>query len=211
MYSNCFRCKLHISNTCQCLCQRTYFILNNLNYIWRVVMHLFINVTGQGEKKMDHIFRSKKSKKVRSSRVLKGLPDSCIAKKVYNELCPMNFYDFINWVTHAWELEQTFGLHNYSGDGTEFRAIRKSQLMWFFQNNWLVERNDHNRNPKLRTYSLFKTTFGLEPCLTIVKDPRYRNAITGFTLALTILTWKEVDNTNQRFHHNNDCVTSVVP
>ena len=178
MYLNCYTCKLHKSNTYQCLCQRPYFILNNLNYIWRVVMHLFINVIGQGEKKMDPIFRSKNHKNVRSSNVLKGFPDSCIAKQVYNELCPMNYCDFINWVKHAWQLVRTFGLHNYLGDATEFKAICKSQLMWSLQNNWLVERSDHNINPKLRTYSLFETTFGLEPYLTIVKDPRYRNAIT---------------------------------
>ena len=53
-----------------------------------------------------------------------------------------------------------------------------SQLKGSFQKNWLAEINDNNRNPKLRTYSLFKMTFGLEPYLTIMKDAHYRNAIT---------------------------------
>ena len=109
---------------------------------------------------------------------LKGLPESCIAKQVYNELCRMNCCGFINWVTHVQELARTYDLHNYIGEATEFKAICKSQLKGSSQNNWLAEINYHNRNPKLRTYSLFKMTFGLEPYLTIMKDPRYRNAIT---------------------------------
>ena len=109
---------------------------------------------------------------------LKGLPESCIAMQVYNEICRMNCCGFINWVTHVRELARTYYLHNYSGEATEFKAICKSQLKGSFQNNWLAEINDHNRNPKFRTYSLFKTTFGLEPYLTVMKDPRYRNALT---------------------------------
>ena len=90
----------------------------------------------------------------------------------------MNCCGFINWVTHVRELAWTYDLHNYSGEATEFKAICKSQLKGSFQNNWFAEISYHNRNPKLRTYSLFKMTFGLEPYLTIVKYPRYRNAIT---------------------------------
>ena len=89
----------------------------------------------------------------------------------------MNCCGFINWVTHVRELARTYNLHNYSGDATGFEALCKSQLKGSFQNNWVAEINDHNRNPKLRPYSLFKTTFGLEPYLTIMKDPRHKNAI----------------------------------
>ena len=108
----------------------------------------------------------------------KGWQKQGIAKQVCNELCRMNCCGFINGVTHERELARTYDLHNYSGDAIEFKAICKSQLKGSFQNNWLAELNDHNRNTKLRTNSLFKTTFGLEPYLTIMKDPHYRNAIT---------------------------------
>ena len=90
----------------------------------------------------------------------------------------MNCCGFINWVTLVRELGLTYDLHSYSGDATEFKAICKSQLKGTFQNKWFTEINDHNENLKLRTNSLFKKTFGLEPCLIIMKVPSYRNAIT---------------------------------
>ena len=43
---------------------------------------------------------------------LKGLPESCIAKQIYNELCQINYCGFINWVTHVRELARTYSLRN---------------------------------------------------------------------------------------------------
>ena len=53
-----------------------------------------------------------------------------------------------------------------------------TQLKGSFQNYWLFEIDDYNRNPKLKSYSLLKMTFGLGPYLTIVKGPHYIDAIT---------------------------------
>ena len=47
-----------------------------------------------------------------------------------------------------------------------------------FISNWCSSVRDLENNPILKTYSNFKVNFGLEPYLYLVRDRRYRKAIT---------------------------------
>ena len=110
---------------------------------------------------------------------LKGLPESCIAKQVCNELCQINYCGFINWVTHVRELAQRYGLHNYSRDSTECKDICKSRLRdpskttgWL---NWIItiETQNHENTLRLKRRLVLNNTpcgVSLEYAITMLRS-----------------------------------------
>ena len=56
-----------------------------------------------------------------------------------------------------------------------------------FISEWENDINDQNKYPSLRTYRIFKTKLEMEPYLYLVKNPKYRMAISKFRSSSHIL------------------------
>ena len=63
---------------------------------------------------------------------------------------------YINWVTHMREVARNYCLHDYSGDAADFKITCKSPIKRYYSNHLSAKITYHNRNPKLRTHSLFE-------------------------------------------------------
>ena len=61
---------------------------------------------------------------------------------------------------------------------THFKLTCKTHVRNSFIENWTHQINDIHTNPIVRTYAIFKHSFGLEPYLKQISNTRYRNAIT---------------------------------
>lgn len=107
---------------------------------------------------------------------LKDLPDTKVVKQVYNELYRLHQCGVKTWVTKACELAEQYEVDISSND-PNFKKYCKMTVSNCYKRNWLMEVTNTNRNPILRTYSLFKNEFGLEKYLGAFSDCRYRIAM----------------------------------
>ena len=82
-------------------------------------------------------------------------------------------------------MAHTYGVH-MSGNIVEFKMHCQSQVKEHFINEWHDGLSARER-PLLRTYRLFKSSFGPESYLFNVKDQRYRTAITKLRASSHIL------------------------
>ena len=109
---------------------------------------------------------------------LKSMNNECLVKQVYNELASLDELGFTTWVTKVHELGRILQFDIDSNlDNRNFDAHCKQHICNHFISNWRNSISDVNLCPKLRTYSLFKTSFYTEPYLYLVKEIKYRQAI----------------------------------
>ena len=118
-------------------------------------------------------------------RILK-LDDTHLVKKAYNSLYELHELGQENWCTHiknilsknqlqlAWE-EQYF-------DNNMMNTFRENLHKDFIEDN-LMQINDTNNNPKLRTYKLFKTQYKMEPHLLQPTNLNYTYALASFRIS----------------------------
>ena len=104
------------------------------------------------------------------------LPAHTLAKSVYSEFERLHHQGFETWVSKVHEMAHTYGVR-MSGNTMEFKMHCQSQVKEHFTNEWHDSLSARER-PLLRTYRLFKSSFGPESYLLNVKDQRYRTAIT---------------------------------
>ena len=106
-----------------------------------------------------------------------ALPDTKIAKQVYNELDKLHQCGVKTWVTKARELAEQYEV-DISSNIYNFKKYCKITISNCYKHRWLFEVTNLSRNPILRTYSMFKTEFRFEKYLEAITDCRYRTAMT---------------------------------
>ena len=105
------------------------------------------------------------------------LPDTKIAKQVYNELGNLHQCGVKTWVTKARELAEQYEV-DISSNIHNFKKYCKITISNCYKHRWLFEVTNLSRNPILRTYAMFKTEFCFEKYLEAITDCRYRTAMT---------------------------------
>ena len=98
------------------------------------------------------------------------LPAHTLAKSVYSELERLHHQGFETWVSKVHEMAHTYGVR-MSGNTVEFKMHCQSQVKEHFINEW-HDRLSARERPLLRTYRLFKSSFGPESYLFNVKKTK---------------------------------------
>ena len=106
------------------------------------------------------------------------MPNDCMMRKAYNALFQLHSQGFRTWVSRVCELAEYYGIRDILFDRENFKQKCKLAIRQRYQNNWLHNINNTEEHPVLRTYKTIKTEFKLEPYLRLVKDFKYRHAIT---------------------------------
>ena len=79
-----------------------------------------------------------------------------IVKQVYNELNKLHQCGVKTWVTKACELAEQYQV-DISSNIQNFKKHCKMTVSNCYKHSWLSEVTNINRNPILRTYTMFKT------------------------------------------------------
>ena len=108
-----------------------------------------------------------------------SVPDNMLVKKVFLELKRLHEAGFKTWFSRVCDLGQTYNL-DVLNTSFNFKSgkIYKVLVTNKYKEHWAEGIKDIERNPILRLYSNIKFNFGLENYLLLVKDYRWRNAIT---------------------------------
>ena len=104
------------------------------------------------------------------------MPADTIAKHVYEEMHKLHPMGFRTWVTRVNEL-----IVKYDMDITKlpsnFRTDCKTAVIRQFKSQWGIDIHNIETHPILRTYNKFKCSFGIEPYLNMLKNHKYRTAV----------------------------------
>lgn len=110
---------------------------------------------------------------------LRLMNDDCLVKKVFNELQRLESVGINTWVTSVRELALRNQIDIDHGINPRyFKTNCKLLLRHNFVNNWQSHLNDEIHNPILRTYTLYKSEFGMEPYLIMIHKHKHRIAFT---------------------------------
>ena len=109
---------------------------------------------------------------------LQHLKPDMLVKQVYMDLLRLHNCGHNTWVTSVFELAQGYNLALGIDDYDRFKKNCRLVLTNCFKIKWLSEVRNDEKHPIVRTYSLHKREFCLEPYLDAVKDARYRSALT---------------------------------
>ena len=96
----------------------------------------------------------------------------------------------VNWTLaniFQWKFNQNTAIFIEENARENVVCELASILSRTFISEWENEINDINIFPSLRTYRIFKTKYQLEPYLYLVKNPKYRMAISKFGSSSHIL------------------------
>ena len=107
---------------------------------------------------------------------LNNMDDDSLVKQVYMELQRLTEHGFDTWVSSLRKLADSYQLNAYV-DPNKFRQECKTKVRSRFVDQWTADMNDINSYPILRTYRHIKVSFRTEPYICLVKDKRYRHAI----------------------------------
>ena len=108
---------------------------------------------------------------------LRHLPKSMCVKNVFDELERLHQHGFSNWYSKAVELSRRYGINLYEISHNEAKLTIKTKVTNYFKQNWLEQLHNGDDNTVLRTYRLFKERHIMEPYLYLVKEAKYRVAI----------------------------------
>ena len=109
---------------------------------------------------------------------LNNMKPGSIVKNTFIQQQELNDIGVQCWYSKVLDIAATYGIdplsHAFNDNiKKEIRNICYNS----FKNTW---KNDLTEKPKLRTYKLIKTNFGIESYLSLVTKKKYRNAITRF-------------------------------
>jgi len=112
--------------------------------------------------------------------------DDCMVKQVFLELKDLAKQGFNTWVTSLNTLVDKYHI-DLNLDPQKFKPHCKNIVRSNFIKLWTKDLHDTNSHPLLRTYRYIKLSFMTEPYLNLVKDRRYRNAISKLRTSSHIL------------------------
>ena len=109
-------------------------------------------------------------------RRVAGMPENTIVKQVFMALYNLHNQGFRTWVSKVKDIAEKY---NFDIDEpTVVISDVKYKLNNFFVEHWWSRIQNLSRFPKLELYKNIKNGFHFETYLDLVKDSRYRNAIT---------------------------------
>ena len=108
-----------------------------------------------------------------------SMPDTTLVKQVLNSLMNLHDQGFKTWVSPVFKVMRELDI-NPSSDKNAFNKKCKQTLIENFKTDWGKNLRDIQRNPILRTYNTFKQRYVTEPYLYLVKNIKYRVALSRF-------------------------------
>ena len=108
---------------------------------------------------------------------LHHMSNNSIVKQVYNELFKLHQMGFVTWVTTVGELVETYSM-NIDDSPAKFKSECKRSVFGEFTRKWTEDVQNIQRNPIMRTYCKIKQDFGMERYLELIKNHKYRTAMT---------------------------------
>ena len=108
---------------------------------------------------------------------LHHMPNNSIVKQVYNELFKLHQMGFVTWVTRVGELVETYSI-NIDDSPAKFKSECKRSVFGEFTRKCTEDVQNIQRNRILRTYCKIKQDFGMERYLKLIKNHKYRTAMT---------------------------------
>ena len=109
------------------------------------------------------------------------MPEGSILKHAFTELMYLHNLGYKCWITRVTELAKSYSLDlkSFTYNNETKRHIKDIVKNKYIQ-NWKTSLLRTDINPILRTYSLFKFEFELEPYLYHIKNPKYRHSFARF-------------------------------
>ena len=104
------------------------------------------------------------------------LPERLIVKQAYDELLRLHDNGFTTWVGNVRELARMYNL-DISLTVYGFKNKCKRVVSETFKHDWYGSLIDINQNPSLMTYIKVKFSFEQEHYLHLIKEQRYRIAL----------------------------------
>ena len=113
---------------------------------------------------------------------LNNMPDGSVLKSVFNESKRLSLLGYHTWYTKTHELAKYYGLDITNiGDTTDLsKQDIKDTIENHYIESWKEKLLDTENFPILRTYRLFKIGFECESYLSLVKNSKYRIALSTF-------------------------------
>ena len=106
------------------------------------------------------------------------MPENSLVKQVFYELTNLDHMGFKTWVTSLRKLASRYNMSLDSELNVNvFKQKFQQALIQKFISDWQLENNDESKHPILKTYKIFKSEFLFEPYLDLVKNPKYRIAV----------------------------------
>ena len=107
------------------------------------------------------------------------IPADTIAKLVYEDMNKLHSMGFMTWVTRVnWSSEL---IVKYDMDDTKlpshFRTDCKTAVIMQLKNQRGIDIQNIETHPIIRTYNKFKCSSGIEPHLNMLKNHKYRTAV----------------------------------
>ena len=100
---------------------------------------------------------------------LHHMPDNSIVRQANHELFKLHQMGFVTWVTRV---------DTYSINIDDSPAKFKSECKWSVFGKFTHDVQNIQRNPIMRTYCNIKQEFGMETYLELIKNHKYRTAMT---------------------------------
>ena len=140
---------------------------------------------------------------------LQHLKPDMLVKQVFLDLLRLHNCGHNTWVTSVFELAQGFNLTIGIDDYDRFKKNCRLVSTNCFKINWLSEVRNYEKHPIIRTYSLHKREFCLEPYFDAVKDARYWSALTTLRASSHTLEIERGRYTVPKTPHRSDYVLSA--
>ena len=109
-------------------------------------------------------------------RRLAEMPGNTIIKQVFTALHNLHNQGFRTWVSKVREIAQQYGC-GFDQPDLHTNDI-KMTIKEKFMEGWRSRLRNSNRHPKLELYKELKSDFHFEPYLDLVREFKYRNALT---------------------------------
>ena len=100
-----------------------------------------------------------------------------IPRQVYDEMVHLSAHGFNNWTTKVYEMVNTYNL-DVNLHPELFKINCKKVVLDNFLDLWYRSVSDIVQNPILRTYTEIKLDFEMSPHLYMIKNARFRVAMT---------------------------------
>ena len=112
---------------------------------------------------------------------LNNLPNDNMTKIVFIEIKSLHEMGFKTWYTKACELAKSYNLKLGQANSIKNKSHIKIKILNHYEKKWL------NSIRGMKLYSSIKNSFKMETYLKMVKEPRYRNAISRLRTSSHVL------------------------
>ena len=105
------------------------------------------------------------------------LPREQLIRLAFGWFMSLHNQGFNTWIGSVKELARRLRFDIEDANITSLKLICENRVINSFIENWTHQINDIHTNPIVRTYAIYKHSFGFEPYLKQISNTRYRNAV----------------------------------